>query len=579
MKSFTLNTSKPWSSVLGLDMGLDNMKYVLLNRRGSKLVVEGFGRASFTTKESEFSEDAVYQALRHLFQKGTKLKQTKIVLGIDGTRVVVRRDSFPQLAKKDLLQSILFELKREIGKENEDAGEIVYNYKTIGSDPKLPGNTEYMTMGMPADEVEGRIQYFIHERVVPHKVLPNIVGMKNFLELIPKKERAGIIGILDIGAQRSMFVIFRNGQLDFFREIVVGGEDFTKAITGTIFHEGRAIQFTEEEAHEFKLKYGYPLGFSEGMTYRGAPLTEVGAMMRPVLERLAGEIHRSIGFYGDKTSGDKVQSIYLVGGGSRMKHLQEVLMEKIEIPVALLPYFKNIRVVGSKERQATFQKKFLEQAASFALAMETNTEGSLLPVPYQRIHTFNSLNKTFQYIAGIVFIMMLAVYLNASHELGALKKRLGMMESRALKSKNSGKLYATLETQKNILEGKINNMEGKVQQDQFLIPILRLISVSIPKKLALVSFSYSQEKPDQESETSSTKKGKKDVNESPPKPKWVVHMSGMSDVKTPDVKIYLAQFILELERSAFFEGIQLVNEINPGKDSKYEFELMGYLNR
>ena len=177
MKSFTLKTSKPWSTVLGLDMGLENMKYVLMNRRGSKLVVESFGRASFTTKESEFSEDAVYQALRHLFQKGTKLKQTKIVLGIDGARVVVHRDSFPQLARNELLQSILFELKREMGKENEDPGEIIYDYKTIGSDPKTPGNTEYLTMGMPADEVEGRIQYFIHERVVPHKVVPNIVGM------------------------------------------------------------------------------------------------------------------------------------------------------------------------------------------------------------------------------------------------------------------------------------------------------------------------------------------------------------------------------------------------------------------
>jgi Tfp pilus assembly PilM family ATPase len=501
------------------------------------------------------------------------------VLGIDGSRVVVHRDSFPQLAKKDLLQSILFELKREMGKENEDTGEIVYNYKTIGNDPKTPGNTEYLTMGMPADEIEGRIQYFIHERVVPHKVVPNIVGMKNFLELIPKKERAGTIGILDIGAQRSMLVIFRNGQLDFFREIVVGGEDFTKAITGTIFHEGRAIQFTEDEALEFKVKYGYPLGFSEGMTYRGAPLTEVGAMMRPVLERLAGEIHRSIGFYGDKTAGDKVQNIYLIGGGSRMKHLSQVLMEKIEIPVASLPYFKNIRVVGSKEQQNTFQKRYLEQAASLAMAMETNTEGSLLPLPYKRIHTFNSLNKTFQFVAGIIFIIILSVYWNASHELGSLKKRLGMMEARALKSKNSGKMYATLQTQKNILENKINNMEGKIQQDEYLIPVLRLVSHSIPEKLALLSFTYEQEKVDQKNEPVSRKKGKKEVEETPQQPKWVVEMKGMSDVKTPDVKIYLAQFILKLESSAYFDDIKLVNEVDASEENPYEFELVGYLNR
>jgi hypothetical protein len=46
------------------------------------------------------------------------------------------------------------------------------------------------------------------------------------------------------------------GQIDFVREIVIGGDDFTKAITGTIFHEGRAIQFTNKEAIEFKIKHG-----------------------------------------------------------------------------------------------------------------------------------------------------------------------------------------------------------------------------------------------------------------------------------------------------------------------------------
>jgi hypothetical protein len=154
-----------------------------------------------------------------------------------------------------------------------------------------------------------------------------------------------------------------------------------------------------------------------------------------------------------------------------------------------------------------------------------------------------------------------------------------MMEAMALKSKNSGKMYATLQTQKNILENKINNMEGKIQQDEYLIPVLRLVSHSIPEKLALLSFTYEQEKVDQKNEPVSRKKGKKEVEETPQQPKWVVEMKGMSDVKTPDVKIYLAQFILKLESSAYFDDIKLVNEVDASEENPYEFELVGYLNR
>ena len=63
-------------------------------------------------------------------------------------------------------------------------------------------------------------------------------------------------------------------------------------------------------------------------------------------------------------------------------------------------------------------------------------------------------------------------------------------------------------------------------------------------------------------------------------------MKGMSDRKTADVKIYLAQFILELEKSVYFDQVKLIDEIYPEENSKnieseikYGFELVGYLNK
>ena len=44
LKSFKIEKRKPWSFVLGLDIGSDALKYLLLRRTSRGLRVDGFGR-------------------------------------------------------------------------------------------------------------------------------------------------------------------------------------------------------------------------------------------------------------------------------------------------------------------------------------------------------------------------------------------------------------------------------------------------------------------------------------------------------------------------------------------------------
>ena len=344
---FQFNLTGSWPLVLGIDVGTHSIKYVLLRRRGNSLRVEGFGRSSIAKGESELSE-RISDFIQGLFVSGSRFRKAKIVVGLQGRNAILKTESFPQLSKKELHQTMTFSVQNELGAEADDG--FVFDYSEIGEDPDKEGNTEYLITGILGDVTADQIGPFAAEGIVPAKAVLSITALPNLLGADSETGTA----ILDIGNRNSTLILVRDGHVTFRREISVGGSDFTRAITGTIFHEGQAIQFSAEEAADFKNRYGYPLGFSDGMMYKGAPLSEVGTLMRPVVERLIGEIQRSIGFYQEKSGGEEIGTLYLIGGGAQLRHLSEVLSQKLEIPVERLDPPDQVGISGGSDQAELF---------------------------------------------------------------------------------------------------------------------------------------------------------------------------------------------------------------------------------
>ncbi|MBN2522997.1 MAG: hypothetical protein JXB24_06960 [Bacteroidales bacterium] len=369
-----------------------------------------------------------------------------------------------------------------------------------------------------------------------------------------------------------MLTIFRNGQLDFHREIVMGDNDFTKAIIGTIFHEGKAIQFSMEEAEEFKNKFGYPLGFVDSMSFKGAPLSELGAMMRPVMERLTGEIQRSIGFYSDKTKGDSVSALYLIGKGSKIKHLDQVLNSRVGIPVARLPVPRNITIAGNKKQKGMFKNKFLDHTVSLAVALESGFQGSLLPGIY-RIRQLQSKIKKIGTILGLVllgiaFISASKAYLKTK----GLQKEIKIAERVALEAETAERRYARALTQQKNIDEEIAAIHKRVEQDDDLLQILRLFSNKLPNELLISLFEYRWEVKKAPSSTT-PKKGQRvsaaaENKEETPKSIRKLSFEGGSTAPGSDIKIAVADFLLTLQESGYFETVELTDELMQESNDK-----------
>lgn len=561
-KSFQFNLTKPWPLVLGVDVGTHSIKYVFLRRRGKLLQVEGFGRSSLTGGETDIA-DQISEFIDDNLVRGSRYRKGKLVLGLQGQNVVLKKESFPPLSKKELQQTIFFSVQNDLGVEDGDS--IVFDYSVIGMNPDKEGHTEYLVVGMDGDVVADQVAPFHAEEIVPSKAVLSFTAVANLIEDVSEEETA----ILDIGNRYSTLILVKEGRVTFRREISVGGSDFTRAITGTIFHEGQAIQFSADEAAEFKHRHGYPLGFSEGMMYKGAPLSEVGTLMRPVVERLIGEIQRSIGFYQEKSGGEEIRSLFLIGGGAQLKHLPEVLSEKLDIPVEKLTLPENLTIQGDGDQEELFEAKFPELATALSLAMETSEKCDLLPDTYKRIHKSGRLRKGLGYAAAAVVGGILLFSLQLQERLDSLRQQVVVAEKRALLSKNTGPRFATLMTQKNNIENEISTILQRMGHDDDIVQVFRLVSHTAPKNVSLSHLEYGIE-----SEAPESQQDEEDAGV-----KWVLRIRGVSPRPANDVGIYLAKFIVDLEKSGYFETVELVRDILTPDEEDYWFEILATLDK
>lgn len=561
-----LQISQPWHAVLGLDIGLNSVKYLLLRRWGKGMRVERFGRFTLDN-EDESLDERIGHVIDSLLKRDRELRHAKIILGIDGLNVVVSREGLPALSKKELKATIAFGVEKEISGE-EGTVPIVHDYLYLGPDTDQEGQFEYLTFGASEQVVDERVKQIVAQGVVPTKVVPTVIAMSNLFRQIPEIEDQQYICVLDVGVHRSMLIFFKHGHVDFYREISIGGNDFTNAITGTIFHEGQAIQLNASEARDFKYRYGYPLGFSEGMTYKGAPLSEIGALMRPVVERLTGEIQRSIAFYKEKSQGGDVEAVYLIGGGARLHHLSDVLSEKIEIPVALLPVPKDLRIGGGEKAIKAFHHRFLEQAVSLSLALESSSRGNLLPEAYKKIQQFTFVQRGLRISTVVIASLILAFTFKLREKRNGLQVKVDAAERRTALSKNTGPRFAALLSRKGSLEKQIGELSKHTDQDQDLIQVLRLVSHAMPSNLALIYLEYGRVEEEQQSD-----------EEEEEGEQWILKLQGMSPRPTNDIGIYMGKFIVELERSGYFSEVQLVKDFYEPEAKQYGFEILCTLDR
>jgi len=268
--------------------------------------------------------EAVAEALREVWAKsGVKSKQVQ--LGVGNQHVVVREITLPWLPEKELRDTLAFQVQEFIPMASDEA---VLDFDPLG---ELDQGGRRMVRILLVAAHKGMVNALV-EAALAAKLDPQGIDLSPFAVIRAvgtgdeglDLDSSGDEAIIDIGAQVTSICVHDRGVTRFVRILPSGGRDITLALAS-----GLGV---DDDVAE-RLKRGERVEVDgEGAT----PLLEPREIRELALRRAGSfvdEVRSSLEFYTAQMPNAQVGRVLVVGGGSRLDGLLELLQERLPVPV------------------------------------------------------------------------------------------------------------------------------------------------------------------------------------------------------------------------------------------------------
>jgi type IV pilus assembly protein PilM len=304
--------------------------------------------------------EAVAEALRELWSKsGVKSKQ--VHLGMGNQRVVVREVALPWLPEKELRDTLGFQVQEFIPMA---ADEAVLDFDPLGElDQGGRRMVRILLVAAHKPTVNALVEAALAAKLDPQGIdltpfaVTRAVGTGDAgLDL----DSSGDEAIVDIGAQVTSICVHDRGVTRFVRMLPSGGRDITLALASGLGVDdevaerlkrgervsgiGDAPPAVESPAHgaptgplpapvdalptdtlPVEPPRGAPRVLSDPAQVRDLALTRAGSFV--------DEVRSSLEFYTAQMPNAQIGRVLVIGGGSRLDGLLELLQERLSVPV------------------------------------------------------------------------------------------------------------------------------------------------------------------------------------------------------------------------------------------------------
>jgi len=497
--------------------------------------------------------DKLSQILKALF-KEAGLETKKVRLTVSGSGVQIKRISIPSLPKAELKEAVRWEIKDHLPFPVETA-QIDFHILNEYVEDNIK-KLDLIVVACPKQLIDRTLSIAEGAGLQPTHLDATPFALWNTLLAWDQLKKEETVALIDLGAEKTGICLFKDGVLQFSREVTPGGADITRAVMEGIGSSGEA-QPIYERSEKIKQEIGIPSEPSrEGMSDKSASLSKLSFLVRPVLERLAAEIGRSLDYYRSQFNEERIDRILLTGGGANLKNIVSYLANELRLPVEHFNPLKKI-LFDSKKIDA----QLLDQVGSaFTIAVGLGfTEPKrieLLPAEEPFLSKVQ-IGKLVPVLAPVITcFVFLAIIWYTNGQVTALQKE------RDTKMRKVGNLD-TLQTKLKLLKEKDLQMKEKLSQfpSSMIVPvphrdILREVSQIVPDNITLTLLSVqSKGKP----LTKGAQPSKPQEGESQKGVGRELHITGVAFGSDARCLTALAQIIERLERTPLFNNVRLVS--------------------
>lgn len=309
-------------NLVGVDIGFSAVKIVEL-KKSKKGLYEIVKHSFVPLSEGALIEDEIQnqeqlvETIKHAYSIG-KFSTPNVCLGLWGANTVARRLQLAGGTSEEIEDQVIWEAEQYIPFDVEDSS---ISFHIVGENEG--GGVDVVVAAARKDLIDA-FKDLITNAGLKVKIIDLVqISLVNVFELVAaaeleQAERSSWV-ILDIGAQKTEFLIYKNGMISFSKQINIGGLMITEEIQ-------RQMGVNYKEAEDLKINGDQKGNLPE----------EIVEIIDSVVESFFGELKKTLDFYVSSTSDELFSGCYITGGSSQIPGLLEGLEALLGFPVRLL---------------------------------------------------------------------------------------------------------------------------------------------------------------------------------------------------------------------------------------------------
>jgi type IV pilus assembly protein PilM len=312
------------NDVIGLDIGSSSIKLVELREGKSGYELQNLAISPLPPEAivdgALMDSVTIIDAIRDLIST-SKTKAKNVVASVSGHSVIVKKITLPIMTEAELEESIQWEAERYIP---FDINDVNIDFQIFGSGQENPDVMDVVLVAAKKDIINDYVSVIMESGLNPVIIDIDSFALENMLAINYEVDKEETVAMANVGASMTNINIIKNNISGFTRDIFKGGNQVTEEIQ-------RQLHVDYEEAERIKV--------GSKMDVTSQPIQNV---LKTASESLAIEIGNSLEFFQSTSTYEKINKLYLSGGGSKIKDFNIILQQQIGIPVEITNPFKKV---------------------------------------------------------------------------------------------------------------------------------------------------------------------------------------------------------------------------------------------
>jgi type IV pilus assembly protein PilM len=306
---------KQVNELVGVDIGTTTIKICALKNTKGFFTVENVVLKMYDEdllNDGHIIDiDFLANELKNIFEEN-KIKSRNVACALSSYSVISKKITIPFLQEEELERTIGVEVENAIPFPMRD---IYYNYYVMGVDAEKQSMMNVKIVAAKKEIVDAYVTAFNMADLSLQIVDVDIFDISNLVEQIYSPKEHSVV-IVDIGASVTNIAILNGEDIEFTREILVGGKYLTNLIQ-------KSARLNYKSAEEKKLSA------DNNIVY----------LFEDFIFNIASEINKTVRFYLATKPKENIGKIYVTGGSSLLPGLKEKIVEDSGIQVEVINPF------------------------------------------------------------------------------------------------------------------------------------------------------------------------------------------------------------------------------------------------